>query len=59
MKIASIALLVIGVGLLGVSLLADFLGIGDTYGFGREQILGTVSGAVIAAIGLFLVLRSK
>lgn len=58
-KLASILLLVIGVGLLAASLSADLIGIGDDVGFGRQQTMGTIAGAVIAAVGLFLVLRAK
>ncbi len=58
-KLGSLLLLVIGVGLLAASLLADVIGIGDDVGFGTQQTLGTVVGAVIAAAGLFLVLKLK
>ena len=57
-KMASIAVLVIGVGLLVVSLLADVIGVGDDVGFGRQQTLGTIAGVVISAVGLYLTLRS-
>ena len=58
-KVASVVVLVIGIGLLLVSLLANVLGIGDNPGFGRQQTLGTITGAAIAGVGLFLVRRSK
>ena len=52
-QMASI-IVVIGVGLLVVSLLADIVRIGDDPGFGAQQTLGTAAGAVIAAVGLIL-----
>ena len=52
-QMASI-IVVIGVGLLVVSLLADIVRIGDDPGFGTQQTLGTAAGAVIAAVGLIL-----
>jgi hypothetical protein len=58
-KISSIILLVIGIGLLAASLLADVIGIGDDPGFGRQQTMGTVAGAVITAVGLFLSLKKS
>lgn len=54
---ATLILLVVGIGLLGASLLADVIGIGDDPGFGSQQTMGTIAGAVIAAVGLFLMLR--
>ncbi len=58
-KIANILVLVIGIGLLAASLLADVIGIGDDPGFGNQQTMGTIAGVVITAIGLFLTLRAK
>lgn len=58
-KLGSLLLLVIGVGLLVASLLADVIGIGDDGGFGTQQTLGTVVGAVITAVGVFLALKAK
>ena len=56
-KIANIIILVIGIGLLAASLLADVIGIGDNAGFGRQQTLGSVVGVVIVGVGLYLTLR--
>jgi hypothetical protein len=56
-KTASIILLVVGVGLLVASLLADFIGIGDNPGFGRQQTMGTIAGAIVTAVGLYLTLK--
>ncbi len=58
-KTASRILLVVGIGLLLASLLADIIGIGDDVGFGRQQMMGAAAGAIVAAIGLFLVLKGK
>ncbi|MFQ5938281.1 MAG: hypothetical protein ACE5LB_17905 [Acidiferrobacterales bacterium] len=58
-QMASIVVLVIGLGLLFAALSADFIGIGDNPGFGRQQMMGTSAGAVITAVGLFLTLRRK
>ncbi len=58
-KTASILVLVIGIGLLAVSLLADVIGIGDDPGFGNQQMMGTIAGVAITAIGLFLTLRAE
>ncbi len=54
---ASLILLVVGIGLLGASLLANVIGLGDDPGFGSQQIMGTIAGAGIAAVALFLMLR--
>ena len=58
-KTASRILLVVGIGLLLASLLADVIGIGDDVSFGRQQMMGAAAGAIVAAIGLFLVLKGK
>ena len=55
-KIIAIVLLVVGIGLLVLSVAADPLGIG-TPGFGRDQILGTVAGVIVAIVGLVLARR--
>ena len=44
-KTSSIILLLVGVGLLGASLLADVIGIGDNPGFGLQQTAGTAGGS--------------
>ena len=58
-KMASTVVLLVGIGLLVVSLLADFIGVGDDAGFGRQQTLGTITGVVVSGVGLFLTLKSK
>ncbi len=56
-KTASIVVLVLGVGLLVVSLSADVTGIGDDPEFGPKQIMGTVAGALITVVGLYLIFK--
>ena len=58
-KTSSIILLLVGVGLVGASLLADVIGIGDNPGFGLQQTAGTAAGVVIAAVGLYLTLKDS
>ena len=58
-KMAPILVLVIGIGLLGASLLADVIGIGDDPGFGNQQTTGTIVGVIITAVGLYLALKAK
>ena len=55
---ANVVVLVLGVGLLLVSLLADVVGIGDNLGFGRQQTMGTVAGVVVIAIGAYLMKKN-
>lgn len=56
-KIAGILVLVIGIIVLILSLLADVIGIGGSSGFGTRQIIGTIVGAVMAAVGFFIMLK--
>ena len=58
-KTASLLLLLVGVGLLAASLLADTIGIGVDPGFGRQQTMGVVAGTVVAVVGLFLTLKAS
>ncbi len=58
-KTANVLVLVIGIGLLAASLLADVIGIGDDPGFGNQQMMGAIAGVAIIAVGLFLTLRAK
>jgi hypothetical protein len=58
-KTASIILLVVGIGLLVSSLLADAIGIGDNLGFGPHQIMGTIVGAIVTAVGLLITLKKS
>ncbi|MGI9543908.1 MAG: hypothetical protein ACR2MX_11655 [Cyclobacteriaceae bacterium] len=52
-------ILLIGVGLLACSLLADVIGIGYKEGFGLRQTIGTIVGVLITAVGSFLTLKAK
>jgi len=52
-KTAGILTLIVGIVIFGLFLLADRLGIG-TAGFGTQQITGTIVGAIVIALGLFL-----
>lgn len=54
---ASVVLLLVGVGLLLASLLADVIGIGDHAGFGKQQIVGTVVGVLLTVLGVYFVKR--
>ena len=58
-KTPSVLLLLVGVGLLGASLLADTIGIGDNVGFGRQQTMGAIAGTVVAVVGLFTLKTSR
>ena len=55
-KTAGIVALITGTVILGLSLLADRLGLGVA-GFGPMQIAGTIVGAIVIALGLFLILK--
>jgi hypothetical protein len=48
----SVAVVGLIVGLLFV--LADVIGLGGTPGFGRNQLIGLIAGAVVLVIGVFL-----
>ena len=58
-KTASIALLVLGVAILLGSLFADIIGLGDDEGFGRQQMIGSIVGAVVTAAGVFLTTKKN
>ena len=55
---AATVVVIIGVGLLLTSLLADVLGIGDDPGFGSQQTMGSLAGLVILAAGVYLTRKS-
>ena len=38
---------------------ADPIGVGDFPGFGRDQTIGSIAGALVAAVGLFLTIKAK
>ena len=56
--LAAIALIV-GIAILFQSVFADGIGIGVNPIFGYKQLLGTVVGGVLAAGGLFLIIKSR
>jgi hypothetical protein len=56
-KIVSIVLLVVGIIVLILSLTANVSGIGPNPTFGYLQILGSLAGAIMAVVGLVLILR--
>jgi len=58
-KTPSVILLVMGIALLATSLLSDFVGIGDNPEFGKQQIMGTCFGVLMAAVGLFFTLKKE
>ena len=51
-------IIIIGTGLLAASLLADVIGIGDDPGFGMQQTMGTIAGAVIGFLGLVVMKKA-
>jgi hypothetical protein len=53
-KIAGIILFIIGVLISILVLVLDLTGIGTTPGFGWNQIIGVVVGAVVAIVGVIL-----
>jgi hypothetical protein len=56
-KTVGIMLLVVGVVILVLSLVADIIGLGSAPGFGPNQILGTVVGAIVTIAGLVLTIK--
>jgi hypothetical protein len=57
LKVAGIALLVLGILVALVSVIADPIGLGGSPTFGYRQIIGTVAGIVVAVAGVILVLK--
>jgi multisubunit Na+/H+ antiporter MnhG subunit len=49
-------LLILGIVILFLSLLADFLGLGES-GFGYKQTTGTILGAIICVVGIILMFK--
>jgi hypothetical protein len=59
-KTIGLALIIIGVLVLAVSLLADYIGLGSVpAGIGLKQFLGAGIGLVAAIVGVVLSLRQK
>ncbi len=58
-KVEALIVLITGIGVLGVSLLADVIGIANAPGFGSQQTMGTLLGVVITGGGLILLRRAR
>jgi low affinity Fe/Cu permease len=56
-KTLGMVVLVVGIIILALFVLADPIGIGRSSGFGRDQIVGSVVGAIVTIAGLVLVFR--
>ncbi len=55
---AATIVVIIGAGLLLISLLADVLGVGDDPGFGNQQKMGSVVGLLILVTGIYFTRKS-
>ena len=53
-EMAAKVVLALGALILLASALADSIGLGDDPGFGRQQTIGVIFGAVVLAIGVYL-----
>jgi len=51
-------IVIIGVGLLAASLLAEVIGIGDDPGFGKQQTMGSIAGVAITVLGLVVIRKT-
>lgn len=51
-------IVIVGGALLGASLVADYIGIGNDRGFGSRQGLGALAGALILFLGLVGIRRA-
>ncbi|MCJ7696301.1 MAG: hypothetical protein MUO40_12885 [Anaerolineaceae bacterium] len=58
-KTIGLILLVAGHLLAIVSLIADYIGLGTSYGINWAQIVGVTVGAVVAVVGLWLMLKNS
>ncbi len=58
-KAFSTVVLGVGIVILVASLFADSIGIGGGSGFGLDQIIGSVVGAIVTGVGLFLTAQVK
>jgi hypothetical protein len=48
----------VGGGIIGISLLADVIGLGNQRGFGVKQLLGALIGVVIVSLGLLVMKKA-
>jgi hypothetical protein len=53
-KTTSVIVLLVGLVILVLSLVADYIGLGEGTGFGNKQIVGTIVGAGIFVVGLVM-----
>lgn len=53
-RAAGMVLLAVGIVILVLMLVADPIGLGGHPGFGRDQIVGAIVGAIVAVVGLVL-----
>jgi len=58
MTLGAVALIV-GIAILIESLFADGIGIGGNPEFGYNQLIGSIVGAVLLAVGIFLMVKAK
>jgi LPXTG-motif cell wall-anchored protein len=58
-KLFGIVLLVVGMVFFILSLIADLVGVGSSHGFGPQQIIGIILGAILAVVGFFLFRKNK
>jgi hypothetical protein len=56
-KTIGIVLLVVGIVVLLLALFANAIGIGNPANFGYIQIAGTIVGAILTVVGLYLALK--
>jgi hypothetical protein len=56
-KTVGIVLLAVGIVVLVLALFADPIGLGNSLSFGRDQILGTIAGVIVAVGGFVLAFR--
>jgi hypothetical protein len=58
-KLFGIVLLVVGMVFFILSLIADWVGVGSSRGFGPQQIMGIILGAILAVVGFILFRKNK
>ena len=58
-KTLTTSILVVGLATLLISLFADVIGVGNSPGFGRDQAIGSIVGAIVTAVGLVLTIKGK
>ena len=52
-------IVIVGGALLGASIVADYIGIGNDRGFGSRQGLGALAGALILSLGLIGIRKAE